>query len=172
VTSAGPLLEALQHPLRREALRYLQQHGTGSASEIARDLGVRVGNLSYHVRRLAQLGLIEEIRAVRRRGALMHVFRTTSAYREAIAALLSDEIARLAELAQSDTGPVTVVDLDEEGVRALEREMTRVRARVRDLRHQSADRVERAGRAGRRFQATVLVAVTSRDAGTPTAPGG
>ena len=102
----------------------------------------------------------------------MHVFRTTSAYREAIAALLSDEIARLAELAQSDTGPVTVVDLDEEGVRALEREMTRVRARVHDLRHQSADRAERAGRTGRRFQATVLFAVTSRDGGAPTALGG
>lgn len=172
MTTAGPLLEALQHPLRREVLRYLQQHGTGSASEIARDLGVRVGNLSYHVRRLAQLGLIEEVRAVRRRGALMHVFRTTSAYREAIAALLSDEIARLAELAQSDTGPVTVVELDEEGVRALEREMTRVRARAHDLRHQAADRAERTGRSGRQFQATLLVAVTSRDGGTPSAPGG
>lgn len=171
MTSAGPLLEALQHPLRREVLRYLQQHGTGSASEISRELGVRVGNLSYHVRRLAQLGLIEEVRAVRRRGALMHVFRTTNAYREAIAALLSDEIARLAELAQSDTGPVTVVDLDEEGVRALEREMTRVRARVRDLRHQSADRAARVEGAGRRFQATVLFAVTSSDGGAPTAPG-
>lgn len=153
------LLDALHHPLRREVLSFLQREGRGSTSQIARWLGVPVGNLSYHVRRLEQLGLIEVVESVRRRGALMRVFRPTTAFRDAAAAHLHEELAGLASFAHSDTGPVTVVRLDERAITQLDHEMDRIRAFLRKLHGETVERLGKSLTARPTVQVGILVAI-------------
>lgn len=49
--------------------------GEASPKEIAGHLGEKLGNVSYHVRILARLGLIELVRETPRRGAVEHHYR-------------------------------------------------------------------------------------------------
>lgn len=53
-------LRALAHPLRLELLGQLRVHGPATASELARRLGESSGLTSYHLRQLADAGLIED----------------------------------------------------------------------------------------------------------------
>jgi DNA-binding transcriptional ArsR family regulator len=48
---------------------------TASPSELAAELDVPLGTVSYHVRRLAGAGLIKLVREARRRGAVEHYYR-------------------------------------------------------------------------------------------------
>ena len=50
----------LAHPLRSRLLTTLRERGPATATELARDLGTNSGATSYHLRRLAQVGLIED----------------------------------------------------------------------------------------------------------------
>jgi DNA-binding transcriptional ArsR family regulator len=53
--------KAMSHPLRREMLRYLARHEAATATSIAAALGENTGATSYHLRVLADAGVIEEI---------------------------------------------------------------------------------------------------------------
>ena len=53
-------LKALTHPLRPRILSALRLHGPATASRLAQYLGVNTGATSYHVRQLAQAGLVVE----------------------------------------------------------------------------------------------------------------
>jgi DNA-binding transcriptional ArsR family regulator len=53
-------LHALAHPLRMRLVGLLRLEGPATASELARRLGTNSGATSYHLRRLADAGLIEE----------------------------------------------------------------------------------------------------------------
>ncbi len=53
--------KAMSHPLRREMLRYLSRHEAATATTIAAALGENTGATSYHLRVLAEAGVIEEI---------------------------------------------------------------------------------------------------------------
>lgn len=53
-------LRALAHPLRSRLLAHLRVHGTATATELAAALGTHTGATSYHLRRLAEAGLIED----------------------------------------------------------------------------------------------------------------
>jgi DNA-binding transcriptional ArsR family regulator len=53
--------KAMSHPLRREMLRYLGQHRTASSTTLAQALGESTGTTSYHLRVLADAGVIEEV---------------------------------------------------------------------------------------------------------------
>jgi DNA-binding transcriptional ArsR family regulator len=68
------LAKALAHPLRAQILERLEHH-TASPSELADELAAPLGNVSYHVRILAEAGLIELVRTTRRRGATEHHYR-------------------------------------------------------------------------------------------------
>lgn len=68
------MLAADAHPLRSDIFRLLREH-EASPSDLARRLGAPVSNASYHVRQLAQLGLIEPTVSRERRGALQHYYR-------------------------------------------------------------------------------------------------
>jgi DNA-binding transcriptional ArsR family regulator len=71
------LAKALAHPLRAQILEQLEQH-TASPSELADELAAPLGNVSYHVRILADAGLIELVRTTRRRGATEHHYRAAA----------------------------------------------------------------------------------------------
>lgn len=70
------LVKALSHPLRWKILSMINE-GTSTPAGIARRLGVRTENVSYHVRVLCELGIIELIGTTPVRGALEHHYRAT-----------------------------------------------------------------------------------------------
>lgn len=55
------LYRTLAHPLRGQILQYLGRHGEANSTALARHLGESTGTTSYHLRKLAELNLIEEI---------------------------------------------------------------------------------------------------------------
>ena len=70
------LMKALGHPLRVQLLTALNA-GVASPSELAKETGEPLGNVSYHVRLLADLGCVELVRTEPRRGAVEHYYRAT-----------------------------------------------------------------------------------------------
>jgi DNA-binding transcriptional ArsR family regulator len=54
-------LKALSNPLRRRILHHLGVHGPGNSTTIAEAVGESSGTTSYHLRMLAEAGLIAEV---------------------------------------------------------------------------------------------------------------
>lgn len=54
-------LKALAHPLRVQLLELLADEGPATASSLGRTVGQTSGTTSYHLRRLAEVGLVEEV---------------------------------------------------------------------------------------------------------------
>jgi DNA-binding transcriptional ArsR family regulator len=69
------IARVLSHPLRPRILQILTLRGEASPNEIAAELGVPLGTLSYHTRLLRDAGWIELVREVPRRGAVEHFYR-------------------------------------------------------------------------------------------------
>src|SRR3954447_5550137 len=63
------LLRAISHPLRHRLLGMLDGR-TASPNQLARELELPLGRVSYHIRLLADLGAIELVSTEPRRGAL------------------------------------------------------------------------------------------------------
>ena len=55
------LYKTLTNPVRRRILDYLAQHREANSTSVARALGESTGTTSYHLRKLAEQRLIEEI---------------------------------------------------------------------------------------------------------------
>jgi DNA-binding transcriptional ArsR family regulator len=68
------IIKALTHPLRIQILAALDER-TASPSELADELKAPLGNVSYHVRQLAGLGLIKLVKRTPRRGAIEHHYK-------------------------------------------------------------------------------------------------
>jgi hypothetical protein len=62
------------HPLRAELLTLLNE-GVASPNELAKATGQPLGNVSYHVRLLADLECVELVRTEPRRGAVEHYYQ-------------------------------------------------------------------------------------------------
>jgi len=69
------LIKALAHPLRVRILSILESRELASPNELADELGVSLGVMSYHVRRLHALGFLELVKRTPRRGAIEHHYR-------------------------------------------------------------------------------------------------
>src|SRR3954447_17129680 len=72
------LAKALSHPLRPRILQRLDEEAVASPNQLAEALAEPLGNVSYHVRILRELGLVELVRTEPRRGALEHFYRATA----------------------------------------------------------------------------------------------
>jgi DNA-binding transcriptional ArsR family regulator len=57
---SGTQLRTLAHPLRSRLLGALRFHGPATATALAARLGTNSGATSYHLRQLAEAGLVEE----------------------------------------------------------------------------------------------------------------
>jgi DNA-binding transcriptional ArsR family regulator len=66
-------LRAVAHPLRHRILAMLGERSSTPA-RLAAALGAKVNVVAYHVRRLAELGLVDLIEVRRGRGGLEHVY--------------------------------------------------------------------------------------------------
>ena len=53
-------LRTLAHPLRSRILAELRVHGQATASDLARALATHTGATSYHLRKLEEVGLVED----------------------------------------------------------------------------------------------------------------
>ncbi len=65
------VVKALAHPLRVRILSMLDE-SVLSPSEISEQIDVPIGNVSYHIRQLVDLGMIKLVRETPRRGAVEH----------------------------------------------------------------------------------------------------
>jgi DNA-binding transcriptional ArsR family regulator len=71
------LLRAISHPLRHRLLGMLDGR-TASPNQLARELDLPLGRVSYHIRLLHDLGAIELVSTEPRRGALEHFYRAVT----------------------------------------------------------------------------------------------
>ncbi|MHB9855680.1 ArsR/SmtB family transcription factor [Streptomyces krungchingensis] len=60
ITLDARSLRALAHPGRVQILALLRRDGTSTATRIAGEMGINSGSASYHLRRLAEAGLVAE----------------------------------------------------------------------------------------------------------------
>jgi DNA-binding transcriptional ArsR family regulator len=61
VTGDARRWKALSHPLRQEILGHLSEHEAATSTTIAKALDQNTGTTSYHLRVLADAGIIEEV---------------------------------------------------------------------------------------------------------------
>ncbi|HTU95778.1 MAG TPA: helix-turn-helix domain-containing protein [Solirubrobacteraceae bacterium] len=157
------LVKGLAHPLRIHILRVLETR-VASPSEIAEEIGAPLGNVSYHVRFLARVGLIELTSTKPRRGAVEHYYRavgrvsvTDQAWAQVpevvkngmISATL-DQAGRVIGAAASsggfDRSDAVVARremlLDEKGFAELATELTDLLERIKEIEKESAERLE------------------------------
>jgi DNA-binding transcriptional ArsR family regulator len=73
-SAAERYAKAIAHPKRLEILAILEAR-QASPNEIAGELGAALSLVSYHVRKLRELGLIELANTTPRRGAVEHYYR-------------------------------------------------------------------------------------------------
>jgi DNA-binding transcriptional ArsR family regulator len=72
------IMKALSHPLRVRMLTLLNQK-VSSPSELAEELDEPLGNVSYHMRFLADLKMVKLVRTEPRRGAVEHYYEALEA---------------------------------------------------------------------------------------------
>jgi DNA-binding transcriptional ArsR family regulator len=157
------LVKGLAHPLRIHILRVLENR-VASPSEIAEEIGAPLGNVSYHVRFLARVGLIELTSTKPRRGAVEHYYRavagvnvTDQAWAQVPEVVKSgmigatlDQAGRVIGAAASSGGfdrSDAVVSrremvVDEQGFAELAAELNGLLERVKEIERDSAKRLE------------------------------
>jgi DNA-binding transcriptional ArsR family regulator len=112
--TATDVAKALSHPLRLRILQKLNE-GVASPKMLAADLGEPLSLVSYHVKILGQLGCIELVETVPRRGALEHFYRPLRR-----AELSSAEWAQLPRSARESLSGLVVGELVQEASRSLQ----------------------------------------------------
>jgi DNA-binding transcriptional ArsR family regulator len=70
-------LVALRHPLRRQILRAMVQQDPISPREISDELRQPLSNVSYHVRVLADCGVVTLVDTTPVRGSMQHFYSPT-----------------------------------------------------------------------------------------------
>lgn len=71
-------LKAMSHDTRAKALRILTER-TASPAEIAREIGEKVENVSYHVKKMVEWGVVKPVgeRPAHGAGAIQHFYKAT-----------------------------------------------------------------------------------------------
>ena len=157
------LVKALAHPLRVQILGVLEER-VASPSDLAEELGAPLGNVSYHVRTLTELGLLKLVRRRTRRGAVEHYYRATGratvsdrawsqvpgvVRRSMTGVALEQAIDQVVSAAAGggfDAEDATVtrhsLALDDEGVRELTEAVDELQRELDAIKTRSAKRVE------------------------------
>jgi DNA-binding transcriptional ArsR family regulator len=173
------VVKALGHPTRVRILAILRDRELASPVELSNELGVPLGTIGYHVRRLEQLGFIELARRTQRRGAIEHHYRARQLLDDGAEAGGEDVVvrpargrgaealmvARAAQAALANGGfdallahaDRRVLMLDERGDTELRRALARWEQAVVRVGRTSERRLVRAGApAARRCMAAVM----------------
>ena len=180
------LLKAFTHPLRVAILARLDE-AVLSPKELASELRSPLPVVSYHVRELERLKMIELVKTAQRRGAVQHWYRTkpeVSLARgdwEAASTRRRREIARVAlarleaaAAGASEEGGFDRVEvqlsremlaLDERGFTELARMLQDVRTRAAQVSQAAQDRLQRSG--AHPVRATLSLMLFEGPYGTP-----
>ncbi len=75
------IVRSEMHPLKVKIIDLLASGGEYSPMMMHKELGDKLGNVSYHVRALLDAEMIELVRIEPRRGAVEHFYRATSKLR-------------------------------------------------------------------------------------------
>jgi DNA-binding transcriptional ArsR family regulator len=157
------LIKALAHPLRVRILSILETRDIASPNELSEQLGVSLGVMSYHVRRLHALGFLELVKRTPRRGAIEHHYRakarprvtdhgwaeTPSIVKRAMVGATLEGITGYINTAAAQGGfdrgdahlSRTVLALDDAGWAQLTREMAKWMERVEQIEAESLARI-------------------------------
>jgi DNA-binding transcriptional ArsR family regulator len=160
------IIKALTHPLRIQILAALDER-TASPSELADELGAPLGNVSYHVRQLAGLGLIKLVKRTPRRGAIEHHYKavgrpqitddawagTPATVKDAVVGAALGELGAAVTSAASAGGfsradahlTRTEVTVDERGWKDIDKELNATLNRLQKIADDSAKRLAKAG---------------------------
>ena len=174
------LVKALAHPLRVRILGVLDER-MASPSELAEELDAPLGNVSYHVRILASLGLIRLVKETPRRGSVEHHYEavprpliTEEAWslvpgtvKRAMIGAALEQAGQAVAAAAAGGGfdrPETVLSressrLDAEGWQALADAARAFQAQTDEIRRAAEQRLAGSGEEGE--EATVLVMLFS-----------
>jgi DNA-binding transcriptional ArsR family regulator len=69
---------ALNHPLRRQVLRVVEEGGTASATELCHRFDLPLSKVAYHVKVLVDLDALKLVRTRKVRGARERFYRVAS----------------------------------------------------------------------------------------------
>ncbi|HEY4280963.1 MAG TPA: winged helix-turn-helix domain-containing protein [Conexibacter sp.] len=163
------LIKALAHPLRIRILAILEDRELASPNELSELLGVSLGVMSYHVRRLHALGFLELVRRTPRRGAIEHHYRakarpkvsdegwaeTPSIVKRAMVGASLEQVSTYVNAAASRGGfdnadahlSRSVLTLDERGWKDLAGELAKALETVERIEAESAARLREGGEA-------------------------
>lgn len=136
----GDWLHAVGHPYRVEILRHFLATGTATPTDIAAALERPLGTVSYHVRFLADRGIVRLAGRTQRRGAVAHHYQLTD--RDRVASLVWGVRADLLVTdfeRQNGRGDVTV-RLDEQALAELRDLIADCVSRIGELGLQSRER--------------------------------
>ena len=172
------LVKALAHPLRVQILTVLEER-TASPSDLAEELGAPLGNVSYHVRTLTDLGLLKLVRRRTRRGAVEHYYRAReratvsdkawsqvpSVVRRSMVGVALEQAIENAVAAAAaggfESGDTSLtrhsVALDDEGVRELGSALAKLHDEVAAVEARSAQRIEKDGSAPRQVGVVTMM---------------
>ena len=157
------LVKALAHPLRVQILGVLEER-VASPSDLAEELGAPLGNVSYHVRTLADLGLLKLVRRRTRRGAVEHYYQARgratvsdeawqqvpSVVRRSMVGVALDQAIEQAVAAagsggfDGDGAGVTrhSLSLDEDAIEEATQALQRLHDELAEIQERSADRAD------------------------------
>ena len=158
------VVKALGHPTRVRILNVLRDRELASPVELSAEMGIPLGTIGYHVRRLEALGFIELARRTQRRGAVEHHYRARQVLDDADSAAAPASatagrgaeavaVTRAAQAALANGGfdavlahaDRHVLALDARGRAELDEVLTRWQATVERIARASATRIARAG---------------------------
>lgn len=169
-TRTQNLIKALSFPLRAEIHRILSER-VASPNEISKELGEHVTTISHHVRVLAELDCIEEVRQEPRRGAIEHFYKATvkpwvdtedwdkmplnvrkSFLGEAVDLFLRDCIAGIASGTLGDHSNIVLArdrtELDEQGLTEAREIADEAFKAIEEVAEKSANRLAESGEPG------------------------
>jgi DNA-binding transcriptional ArsR family regulator len=160
------LVKALAHPLRVQILSTLEDR-IASPSDLATELDAPLGNVSYHVRTLADLGLVKLVKRRTRRGAVEHYYQargraqvTNRAWAQVPGVVKRSMVAVALEQAVDQAGAAAVaggfdhedanlsresVTLDQQGWTELSQAVDRLHQALGTIQEQSAKRLKGGG---------------------------
>lgn len=172
------VVKALAHPLRVRLLATLDGRAA-SPSQLAKELGAKLGTVSYHVRTLHNLNLLRLVREERQRGAVEHYYtsvdyavsRNTWAnmpipVRRAVSSSSISQIGEEVSSAAFSGGfddpfsshmSRSTPKLDEEGARRLAEELDGLLAKVSAIEAASEERLRASGSEGKRHELVLMM---------------
>ncbi len=174
------MAKALAHPLRAKVLMRLNE-GVASPNELSRELGEPLGNVSYHVKALLELGCIELVDTAQRRGAIEHYYRALARARldesafkklpasirgELSGAVIEEAIGDIAQAFKAGTfdarddrhASCNRLVLDERAWGELAEQLNQLVARAGDLQEQSAERIKQGNSGGEQVDTSLVIA--------------